>query len=152
MVGIFSMFSTTKTANRRTRSSLDGQNERELLPPNPEAVGADVQAAGVAHGIEVAFEFKPVEHPIEPPDNDRPVQCPVPEPSVLNDGRIWKERVSAEHVRRRPDLSLMKDSLAGDSEESRSQRAQSNRMMLPSVSAPEHHLVNLLNECNATEA
>ncbi|KAL5561211.1 hypothetical protein UlMin_030958 [Ulmus minor] len=53
-----------------------------------------------AQGIEVAVEFKPVEQPNAPLDNDRPIQCPLPEPSILNDGRIWKERVSAT-VRRR---------------------------------------------------
>ncbi|KAF6135856.1 hypothetical protein GIB67_028175 [Kingdonia uniflora] len=66
------------------------QDEREVLPSNAEAAGA---SAG--HGIEVAVEFKPVEHPVEPFDNDQPVKCPLPEPSILNDGRIWKERMSA---------------------------------------------------------
>ncbi|KAF2305445.1 hypothetical protein GH714_005354 [Hevea brasiliensis] len=37
------------------------------------------------HGIEVAVEFKPVEHPTEPFDSDQPIQCPLPEPSILND-------------------------------------------------------------------
>ena len=36
------------------------------------------------HGIEVAVEFKPVEHPTEPLDIDQPIQCPLPEPSILN--------------------------------------------------------------------
>lgn len=41
-------------------------------------------ASAAAHGIEVAIEFKPLEHPPEPLDNDRPIQCPLPEPSILN--------------------------------------------------------------------
>lgn len=41
-------------------------------------------ATVAAHGIEVAIEFKPLEHPPEPLDNDRPIQCPLPEPSILN--------------------------------------------------------------------
>lgn len=61
------------------------QDEREVLPSNPEATGAATTVATpAAHGIEVAVEFKPVEHPTEPLDNDRPVQCPLPEPSILN--------------------------------------------------------------------
>ena len=68
------------------------QDEREVLPSNSEVTGAansvGVAAAAAAvvapHGIEVAAEFKPVEHPTEPFDNDRPVQCPLPEPSILN--------------------------------------------------------------------
>ncbi|KAJ9707332.1 hypothetical protein PVL29_002361 [Vitis rotundifolia] len=109
-------------------------------------------AAAVApHGIEVAVEFKPVEHPTEPLDNDRPVQCPLPEPSILNDGRIWKERVSAS-VRRRSDLSVMKDGNFLESEAAgRPPRPpQSNRLILPSLSAPEHNLLNLLEECNSS--
>ena len=55
------------------------------MPPNPEAVAAVASAATAnSHGIEVAVEFNPVEHPIEPLDNDRPIQCPLPEPSILN--------------------------------------------------------------------
>lgn len=35
-------------------------------------------------GEEVDFEIWPVEHPMEPPDEDRPVKCPMPESSVIN--------------------------------------------------------------------
>ncbi|KAG6596706.1 26S proteasome non-ATPase regulatory subunit 13-like A, partial [Cucurbita argyrosperma subsp. sororia] len=105
MVGIFSRFSSSRTGHRRARSALDG---REGLPSIPETTGvSDTTAAAASHGIEVAVEFKPVEHPIEPLDNDRPIQCPLPEPSILNDGRIWKERVSS--LRRMPDMPVMKE-------------------------------------------
>lgn len=50
----------------------------------PDVTGAGAVAAAAPHGIEVAVEFKPVEHPIEPLDNDQPIQCPLPEPSILN--------------------------------------------------------------------
>ncbi|KMT11463.1 hypothetical protein BVRB_5g107880 [Beta vulgaris subsp. vulgaris] len=150
MVGIFSKFSGSKTGHRRTQSAI---GEREVSPPNPEDTGADV-AHSVVHGIEVAVEFKPVEHPVEPLDNDKPVMCPLPEPSILNDGRIWKERISAANVRRRSsDVPLRKEGSSGDPEAAaatRSQPAFPNRMMLPSISAPEHNLVKMLEECNAS--
>lgn len=60
------------------------QDEREALPPNPGVTGVATGAITASHGIEVAVEFKPVEHPTEPRDNDRPIQCPLPEPSILN--------------------------------------------------------------------
>lgn len=72
------------------------QDQREIVPPNAEtataATGADSAAAATAvtHGIEVAVEFKPVEHPTEPFDNDQPVQCPLPEPSILNVSFIFR--------------------------------------------------------------
>lgn len=30
------------------------------------------------------FEFWPIEHPSEPPDEDRPLKCPMPDSSVIN--------------------------------------------------------------------
>lgn len=53
------------------------------MPPTSDAANA-ANAAASSHGIEVAVEFKPVEHPNEPLDNDSPIQCPLPEPSILN--------------------------------------------------------------------
>lgn len=53
------------------------------MPQNAGVVDA-ATATATAHGIEVAVEFQPVECPTEPLDNDRPIQCPLPEPSILN--------------------------------------------------------------------
>ncbi|KAL7188111.1 hypothetical protein ACSBR1_038048 [Camellia fascicularis] len=153
MVGIFSRFSVNRNIHRRTQSAID---EREVLPPNSEAPGAATVITGAAlaaaHGIEVAVEFKPLEHPTEPLDNDRPILCPLPEPSILNDGRIWKERVSAgTGVRRRADLPVMQEGTPMESESvGPKPRGPSNRMILPSISAPEHNILQLLEECNAS--
>ncbi|GLT91277.1 hypothetical protein SLE2022_091720 [Rubroshorea leprosula] len=148
MVGIFSRFSVGRAGHRRTQSALE---EREVLPSNSEVTSTAGTAVASAHGIEVAAEFKPVEHPVEPLDNDRPIQCPLPEPSILNDGRIWKERVSAQRMR--SDLPVVKDVGALESEVARPKQRQTqlNRMILPSLSAPEHKLLDLLEECNASE-
>ncbi|GMI63872.1 hypothetical protein like AT1G31940 [Hibiscus trionum] len=153
MVGIFPRFSVGKAGHRRSQSALE---EREVVPPNPDVVATAAAAAtATAHGIEVAVEFKPVEHPIEPLDNDRPIECPLPEPSILNDGRLWKERVSATtSVRRRADLPVMKDGGTLQSETEATTRTKPrpalNRMILPSASAPEHNLLKLLEECAAS--
>ncbi|KAB2632158.1 hypothetical protein D8674_028405 [Pyrus ussuriensis x Pyrus communis] len=147
MVGIFSRFSS-RAGHRRTQSAIDG---RESLAPNSEGTASAPAPTAASHGIEVAVEFKPVEHPIEPFDNDRPIQCPLPEPSILNDGRLWKERVSAT-VPRRGDLPVMKEGGSLDSEEAvmKPRQTRKNRTILPSLSAPEHNLLNLLEECNAS--
>ncbi|PIA58739.1 hypothetical protein AQUCO_00500587v1 [Aquilegia coerulea] len=147
MVGIFSRFSGSKSTGHRRAQSAVGfvdQDQREVLPQNEEVVGVTATSAA-AHGIAVAVEFKPVEHPSEPIDNDPPVRCPLPEPSILNDGRIWKERMSAT-VQRTPDLPVPKD---GESPETVSNGTRPRRSILPSLSAPEHNLINLLDECNA---
>lgn len=54
-----------------------------MFPPNSEAT-IDRASSVTPHGIEFAVEFKPVEHPTEPLHIDGPIQCPFPEPSVLN--------------------------------------------------------------------
>lgn len=147
MVGLFSRFSVSRNGHRRSQSTLD---EREVAAPD--TVAADsVNAAGITvaahHGIELAVEFKPVEHPTEPLDNDRPVQCPLPEPSILNDGRIWKERVCA-GVQRRGDIQGGTPAEPGTP--GTKPRPRTNRMILPSISAPEHNILKLLEECNAS--
>ncbi|KAK2427586.1 hypothetical protein QL285_026156 [Trifolium repens] len=150
MVGLFSRFSVGRNIHRRTQSArLD---VGEVVPADSEAAAAVAAASdttATSHGIEVAVEFKPVEHPVEPLDHDRPIQCPLPEPSILNDGRIWKERASAT-VHRRGDLPVMKEGGTlepeGGGGSTRPRRSRSNRMILPSLSAPEHNLLKLLEE------
>ncbi|RZC69567.1 hypothetical protein C5167_032711 [Papaver somniferum] len=142
MVGIFSRFYVSKSTghHRRTQSAID---ERRPLPPNPEVAATTIAAAAAAHGIEVAIEFKPVEHPTEPFDHDQPVKCPLPEPSILNDGRVWKERISASSQKKITSSSV-------DSEIIGTRSRSSNRLILPSLSAPEHNIINLLEECNTS--
>ncbi|GER57596.1 hypothetical protein STAS_35422 [Striga asiatica] len=148
MVGIFSRFSV-RSGHRRAQSALD---EREALPPRSEVTTNSTLASSAstaAHGIDIAVEFKPVERPIEPLDNDQPIQCPLPEPSILNDGRIWKERVSS-GVQRRADMPAVQDQTPVRSGSLSRKPRPSNRVILPSVSAPEHNILKLLDECNTS--
>ncbi|KAK1260405.1 hypothetical protein QJS04_geneDACA023379 [Acorus gramineus] len=147
MVGLFSRFSASgRTGHRRSQSALvssSAPSHRPIFPFIKFAVDAP------PHGTEVAAEFKPVEHPIEPPDCDEPVKCPLPEPSILNDGQIWKERIP---VSARPgaDLPIMEEESHVQSKSSgkKARPSRVNRSMVPSFSAPEHNLINLLEECN----
>ncbi|KAL8216448.1 hypothetical protein R6Q57_023285 [Mikania cordata] len=148
MVGLFSRFSISRNGHRRSRTTLD---ERTMLPQNTEVtessnvVGATTT---IHHGIELAVEFKPVDPPTEPLDPDQPVHCPLPEPSILNDGRIWKER-----VQRSTDLSMVHEGLGPlPKPEARGTKPQqrTNRTILPSISAPEQNILKLLEECNVS--
>ncbi|XP_028767045.1 uncharacterized protein LOC114724767 isoform X2 [Neltuma alba] len=49
-------------------------------------------------------DFWPVEHPLEPRDEDRPVKCPMPQSSVINDGGMHEKRF-AESIRKRAEAS-----------------------------------------------
>ncbi|ESQ52170.1 hypothetical protein EUTSA_v10017363mg [Eutrema salsugineum] len=152
MVGIFSRFSVGRGGHRRTQSAIA---ERGALPPSSDIVASPNTAPTSTHGIEVTTEFKPVEHPFEPLDNDQPIQCPLPEPSILNEGRIWKERVSASSMRRRSDLAIVKDGMGEESDGSltkpiRTSQSNPDRLILPSLSAPENNLLNLLDDCKAS--
>ncbi|KAK9077827.1 hypothetical protein SSX86_006167 [Deinandra increscens subsp. villosa] len=149
MVGLFSRFGASRNGHLRSQSALD---QREVISPDTVATEA-TSVAGVMstshHGIEVAVEFKPVGNPSEPLDIDQPIQCPLPEPSILNDGRIWKERVSA-GVQKGADL----EETAGSPEPDRprtNSRPRTNRMILPSISAPEHNILKLLEEAGIEE-
>ncbi|KAG1354232.1 hypothetical protein COCNU_07G003440 [Cocos nucifera] len=148
MVGIFSHFSGGRSSHRRAKSAVEvGQT----IAPNAE-VPASAPLTD-AHGVEVAVQIKPVEHPIEPLNYDQPVKCPLPEPSILNDGRIWKERISSTGTRMRTDLPVVKDrshleSRAGGT---KPQPEPPRRAILPSMSAPEHNIIALLEECSVSE-
>ncbi|XP_043720271.1 uncharacterized protein LOC122667876 isoform X2 [Telopea speciosissima] len=81
----------------------DGFDKREAkVPLRPEIEEAEVQR-GVdmqgGHGLELDLEFKPIEHPVEPSDEDRPVKCPMPGSSVSNVERL------AESLRKRGEVS-----------------------------------------------
>ncbi|XVF85537.1 hypothetical protein PTKIN_Ptkin17bG0125300 [Pterospermum kingtungense] len=55
-----------------------------------------------ANAIEFDIDFWPVEHPMEPQDEDRPVKCPMPASSSINiDRKRLEEMVAAESQRRR---------------------------------------------------
>ncbi|MED6193648.1 hypothetical protein PIB30_021624 [Stylosanthes scabra] len=57
------------------------------------------------HHNENNTDFFPVEHPMEPTDEDRPVKCPMPESSVINnDGGVHDKRY-AESLRKRVEIS-----------------------------------------------
>ncbi|XP_058103969.1 uncharacterized protein LOC131247976 [Magnolia sinica] len=146
MVGIFSRFSSSRNGHRRSQSALDG---REALPPNAE-IEDTATAIAVSHGIEIMVEFKPVERPVEPLESDQPVKCPLLEPSILNDGRMWNEWLSA-NVRRRADVPFVMERAPPVYEVggSRVRPVPTNRFIAPSLSAPEHHILKLLEECNA---
>ncbi|XP_022881090.1 uncharacterized protein LOC111398421 [Olea europaea var. sylvestris] len=131
--------------NRACRE-LSNWDEREVLPSSSEATSAVTEAAAATHGIEVAMGFKPVEHPTKPLDNDQPIQCPLPEPSILNDGRMGKERVSS-GVQRRTDMQVIsKPTTPVESITPGTKPRPTNRVTLPSVSAPEHSILKLLEE------
>ncbi|KAJ8486350.1 hypothetical protein OPV22_018835 [Ensete ventricosum] len=147
MVGIFSRISVG-WGHRRAQSAIDVANP---LPPNMEE-GSCAPTAG-SHGFEDAIEFKPVEHPSEPLVRDQPVTCPQPEPSILNDGRIWKERITSASTRAIVDLPVLENGSCLQSQDG-GEESLLNPAKCPissSLSTPKHNVVALLEECSAPE-
>ncbi|KAI4303470.1 hypothetical protein MLD38_039094 [Melastoma candidum] len=70
----------------------------DVLPLNIKFTAVAAVATVISHGIEVVVEFKPVEHLIEPHNNDHPIQCPLPEPSILSIARALKHLTSSGHL------------------------------------------------------
>ncbi|CAI9779150.1 unnamed protein product [Fraxinus pennsylvanica] len=47
------------------------------------------------NGEESSFEFWPVQHPSEPPEEDRPIECPMPaDSSVINGNNKLQQKFS----------------------------------------------------------
>ncbi|XP_042490865.1 uncharacterized protein LOC122070725 isoform X2 [Macadamia integrifolia] len=83
----------------------DNQEAKVPLRPDIEESGVE-EGVGMkgCHGLKLDLEFKPIEHPVEPPDEDRPVKCPLPGSSVPNDVQMQVDRL-AESLRKRGELS-----------------------------------------------
>ncbi|XP_050233524.2 uncharacterized protein LOC126682011 [Mercurialis annua] len=64
----------------------------------------EIQQHHQYHAVEFDVEFWPLEHPMEPQDEDRPVKCPIPaSSSIINDGRAREESYS-ESLRKRAEI------------------------------------------------
>lgn len=102
----------------------------------------EVAISPANHGVEPAEEFLPIEHPKEPPENDQPVRCPQPEPCIIHDGQIWKERLQLS-MKRRGDLPFIRENEV-QGVHRRRRTLSSERLMFPSASAPEGSITKLL--------
>ncbi|KAA8532412.1 hypothetical protein F0562_032450 [Nyssa sinensis] len=106
MVGIFSRLSLCRRSHRAP--SRPPEKKESLTPLIDETRETRHRSGMEVHrnGVESEVEFWPIEHPIEPLDEDRPVKCPMPDSSVINDGRMHKEQFS-ENLRKRTELSTI---------------------------------------------
>ncbi|KAL5553338.1 hypothetical protein UlMin_040739 [Ulmus minor] len=93
---------------------LDGEESiDESSEEREERGGMEMQEEDDSVGVEVDFEIWPVEHPMEPPEEDRPVKCPMPHSSVVNDeGK--REKKLAESLRKKAEESAT--TAAGEAE------------------------------------
>ncbi|XP_047324622.1 uncharacterized protein LOC124928138 [Impatiens glandulifera] len=154
MVGIFSRFSG---AGHRRSQTVIGRIEEEGRQSSLGTIAEIVTPASstsalmAVHGIEVSVEFKPLEHPIEPINNDAPIQCPLLEPCILNDVRIWKQRIAGGAGRRSGLERVQTEPKIPETELRRRVQRGRGGGILPSISAPESSITKLLDECNASE-
>ncbi|KAK9276872.1 hypothetical protein L1049_006409 [Liquidambar formosana] len=86
----------------------DGFDEKEseavLIDESRDTAGRGSGMEVRPDGAEGDVEFWPIEHPVEPPDEDRPVKCPMPDSSVMNNGGMHEEQY-AKSMRKKPELS-----------------------------------------------
>ncbi|KMZ65450.1 hypothetical protein ZOSMA_31G00360 [Zostera marina] len=135
--GLFSRFSGIKIGNRRTQNAIDVRVAASSSSRTEEESADPHALVTTSSSSSHLMEFKPVERPTEPVIQDQPVNCPLPEPSILNDGRVWKERMSAR----------VKRSSSFDSEISRSKSGSSVRHAIShSMSIPEKNSIDVLIE------
>lgn len=88
-------------------------------------------------------ELVPTDHPVEPVEIDNPIRCPHPEPGIIQDGRIWKERLQLS-IRRRGQLPFMTENEIQRLQGKR-HMPSSDRLIFPCASAREPSVTNLLS-------
>ncbi|KAI9386972.1 hypothetical protein POPTR_010G101500v4 [Populus trichocarpa] len=108
MVGIFLRLSLCMRSHIANATSLPSEkNESHGVPliiesGETRARGGYMDLQHHHHPVEFDVEFWPVEHPMEPQDEDRPVKCPMPTSSVIKNGRAHEESLE----KRADDLPL----------------------------------------------
>ncbi|KAG0591810.1 hypothetical protein KC19_1G203900 [Ceratodon purpureus] len=86
-----------------TRGGCAMESERMSNGGESKVNGADHTASfSSSNGADFPAEFTFVPRPMEPNDLDRPVRCPPPEPCIVHDGIVFKDRLA--NSRRRSDL------------------------------------------------
>ncbi|XP_068660061.1 uncharacterized protein [Aristolochia californica] len=90
-------FSSDNGPNKKGSEARAGGGARET-----DCSRANVQS----HVMEIDIEFMPIEHPLEPPDEDRPLKCPMPNPSVPNSGGMRNERSIESFRKKRVELPV----------------------------------------------
>ncbi|XP_074587044.1 uncharacterized protein LOC141842944 [Curcuma longa] len=129
MVGIFSRFAAGRTGHRRTKSATE--TIRGTQSASMETTGDESSTSTSKDNDNARAEFKPIEHPLEPSNHDRPIRCPLPDPSLLNDVMAGKERTSSSSI------------------EGTSARTRADDGTIPdSISEPEQHLITALEDSN----
>ncbi|KAL0927519.1 hypothetical protein M5K25_001694 [Dendrobium thyrsiflorum] len=142
MSGIFSLFSGSRSGHQTTQSTTD---EREAQVAEK---GDPLGLATTSHrGFEVDSGFRPVEHPVEPISQDQPVRCPLSEPSILNDGRIWKEKISSTGAPVKADLVVKKGGTNIEKVSLGRRHKSAPRTRPASLSATEEIILKLPEEC-----
>ncbi|WOL20148.1 hypothetical protein Cni_G28950 [Canna indica] len=86
MVGIFSRFSGYISKPQYAPLKLDKELDQMVGEEEEDGTGAHggFEREGEDDEVEVHGEFKPIKHPLEPPDDDLPAKYPLPFSSVVN--------------------------------------------------------------------
>ncbi|KAG9457680.1 hypothetical protein H6P81_002188 [Aristolochia fimbriata] len=103
IAGIFSRF----PGYRRSHSALpEDKNGTGVRAAEGSKETGCSKANGHGHVMEIDIDFVPIEHPVEPPDEDRPLKCPMPNSSVPNSGGMRNERSIESFRKKRVELPV----------------------------------------------
>ncbi|KAG0598447.1 hypothetical protein M758_12G074400 [Ceratodon purpureus] len=137
MVGVFAKSPGGRAATRRSKHFLEDRVGIKRISP----------AAAVQN--ETPFDsFEPAELLEEPSELDHPVDCPSPEPSIMEDGILWRAKL-LESLRRRNDIlsaSKERESVlrGGSIPNRRTYSRSSEHFLFVAHSAPEYDVRKLL--------
>ncbi|CAM6073863.1 unnamed protein product [Sphagnum tenellum] len=126
-----------------SQGSTSMEAEDHAGPSDIELVISDDMLNGIDEDPECQIIFTAVPYPLEQADMDQPVHCPPPEPSIVHDGKAWKERLVASMRRRGEIARAMQETnhieyYSSSSTKHSRRRSHSNESsQLPPLTAPE---------------
>lgn len=136
-MGVFAKSPGGRCASRRPKHFLEDR------------VGSKRISPAAALQTDTLFDsFEPAEEPEEPCEVDQPIQCPVPEPSIMEDGILWRARILASLQRRNDILTASKERepvlRRGSFPNRRTQSRSKENFLFVAHSAPEYEVRKLL--------
>lgn len=133
-MGVFAKSPGGRSATRRSKHFLEGS--KRISP-------------AAALQTDTPFDsFEAAEQPEEPSEIDQPIACPAPEPSIMEDGILWRARILASLQRRNDILTATKERetvfRGGSFPNRRTQSRSMENFLFVAHSAPEYEVRKLL--------
>ncbi|KAH0469636.1 hypothetical protein IEQ34_001194 [Dendrobium chrysotoxum] len=98
--------------------------------------------------VEYDAEFKPIEHPMEPLEEDQPVKCPMPDSSLLNEGKnTLKEPLGDEFLSMEEPLQDNEESIPLQADRKRHHKIHQDSSIQPPFWGSQYNIFQVFQQC-----